>query len=696
MPDRPLILREEWQYEKRYTQPEITEMTIEELQAAARRMRAYNILAIHCAGSGHPGGTLSIMDIAAALYLKLMKHNAKDPNWEKRDRCIWSAGHKAPALYVSLAVSGYCRIEDVITRLRKLESPFPGHPCRLELDGVEVSSGSLGQGLGFSVGQALDARERNLGYTTYCILSDGEHDEGSVWEAVMAAGNFKLDNLVAIVDKNGLQIDGTTKEVMDIDPLDKKYEAFNWNVITIDGHDMQQILDAFDKAKNTKGKPTCIIANTIKGKGVSFMENQVSWHGASTKGREQLNQTLDDIGADGITEQFVDKMLAKSEDIGNKNAAKTKASLPKFSQVYWWNQQKNMKVTMDPTRMGFGRALEQIGDDQRICTLHADISDSIKVSDFEKNHPDRKSRVYSVGIAEQNMISVACGLAKNGRIPIGGTYGVFACGRNWDQWRTTACYDNLNIKMAGAHGGISVGPDGATHQALEEIALLNILPNMHLAVPADSVETQKATNTVILDVVGPSYIRFAREATPVVTTEQTPYKWGVANIIRYRGLKPDFIDAFETTLSTDYQNENEDIAIIACGPMVAEAMRAAYILKEEFDIETRIINMHTVNPLDRLAVKAAVKDMGLIITAEEHQKGGFGSIIASAAAMEKQLDDPLKIEMVGVEGRFGLSAPPWQLMQKFGLSAEHIAQRAITLIPQYCSFRTNKQDIQKG
>jgi len=654
-------------------------MDINQLQIAARRMRAYDVLAIHCAGSGHPGGTLSIMDIAAALYLKVMNHNPKDPDWEKRDRCIWSAGHKAPALYVSLAVSGYCRIEDMITKLRKLESPFPGHPSRLELDGVEVSSGSLGQGLGFAVGQALDAKERNLGYTTYCILSDGEHDEGSVWEAIMAAGNFKLDNLVAIVDKNGLQIDGPTKEVMDIDPLDKKYEAFNWNVITIDGHDMQKILDAFDKAKTTKGKPTCIIANTIKGKGVSFMENQVGWHGAPTKGRDQLDQALKDIGADEITEEFVDKMLAESENIGKDNAAKTKTALPKFSQDYWWNQQENMKVTMDPTRMGFGRALEEIGDDKRICTLHADISGSIKISDFEKNHPERESRVYSVGIAEQNMVSIACGLAKNGRIPVGGTYGVFACGRNWDQWRTTACYNNLNIKMAGAHGGISVGPDGATHQALEEIALLNVLPNMHLAVPADSVETQKAAKALILDVVGPSYIRFAREATPIVTTDQTPYEWGVANIIRYRGSKADFIDAFETTLSTDYENENEDIAIIACGPMVPEAMRAAYILKEEFDIETRVTNMHTVKPLDRLAIKAAVKDIGLIITAEEHQKGGFGSIIAAAAAMEKQLDEPLRIEMIGVDDRFGLSAPPWQLMQKFGLTAENITQCALKM-----------------
>jgi transketolase len=280
-------------------------MNVSQLQQVARRMRAYNILAIHCTGSGHPGGALSIMDIAAALYMQVLRLDPKNPEWQQRDRCIWSAGHKAPALYVALAEAGYCKIEDAITGLRKLGSSFEGHPNWLKLPGVEMSVGSLGQGLGYAVGQALDAKERNLSYTTYCIMGDGEHDEGSVWEAVMAAGSFKLDNLVAIVDKNGLQIDGTTCDVMNIDPLDKKYEAFNWHVITIDGHDMRQILDAFAQAKSTKGKPTCIIAKTVKGKGVSFMENQTCWHGAVTKTSKQFYDALSDIGVKDVTNEFV-------------------------------------------------------------------------------------------------------------------------------------------------------------------------------------------------------------------------------------------------------------------------------------------------------------------------------------------------------------------------------------------------------
>ena len=659
-------------------------MTISELEKTARRMRAYNVLAIHCAGSGHNGGTLSIMDIAAALYLEVMNHDPKNPALEERDRCIWSAGHKAPALYVALAEAGYCDIEDVVRGLRSLGSRFEGHPHWLKLPGVEVSSGSLGQGLGFSVGQALDAKERDLGYTTYCIMGDGEHDEGSIWEAIMAAGHYKLDNLVGIVDLNGLQIDGATKDVMDASPLDKKYEAFNWHVINIDGHDMKQIVDAFAQAKANKGKPTVIIARTVKGKGVSFMEDQAGWHGKATKGREQLDQALADIGAEDVTKEVVDRLLGERADIEKEKEQKSRAELPQFSRNYWWNDENHMQVDMDPTRRGFGRAIKEIGDDPRIVTLHADISGSICILDFGADNPERCQRTYSMGIAEQNMASVACGLARNGRIPVGGTYGVFACGRNWDQLRTTACYSNLNIKLAGAHGGISVGPDGATHQSLEEIALLNILPNMHLAVPADSVETERATKTVVLDIVGPGYVRYAREATPIVTTPDTPYEWGVANIIRYRGSQPRFIDAFETVSSSAYKNEKEDIAVVACGPMVPEAMRAAYILKEDFGIEMRIVNCHTVKPIDRAAIVAAVKDIGVIVTAEEHQTGGFGSIVAAVACIDKDPNEPLKMDMVGVDDRFGQSAPPWQLMREFGLCAEHIAQRACKLLGKEC------------
>jgi len=225
-----------------------------------------------------------------------------------------------------------------------------------------------------------------------------------------------------------------------------------------------------------------------------------------------------------------------------------------------------------------------------------------------------------------------------------------------------------------------VGADGATHQGLEEISLMSILPNMHVEVPCDSVETERATLHCLLALVGPAYVRFAREATPVVTTRETPYKFGVANIIRYRSEKPRFMDAFETFLSTDYAGENEDVSIVACGPLIAEAMRAAWLLKEDHGIETRVLNVHTVKPLDAVALIQAAEQTHLIVTAEDHQVGGFGNIIAGAILRQRQkFAEPLLFDMVGVQDRFGVSGKPWELMQSFGLCAEHIAERVLRL-----------------
>jgi transketolase len=651
---------------------------LEELKQAAAEMRAVDLVDIYAAGSGHPGGTLSIMDIAAALYLRVLNHDPKDPAWPGRDRVFWSAGHKAPALYVALGKAGYFRLDDTVL-LRQFGARFEGHPNCLKLPGVEVSSGSLGQGLGIAVGNALAGKLAGRSYRVYCLMGDGEQQEGSIWESAMAAGHYKLDNLCAIVDKNDLQIDGPVREVMNIDPLGEKYAAFGWDVLEIDGHDLVEILSAFERAAATCGRPTLVIAHTVKGKGVSFMENQAGWHGIAPD-REKFEKAMIDLATAKVSRKRQATMLARAQAHAQSAAAKAHARVPQFHHDYWWNAGAAMKVDMDPTRMGFGRGLEAAGADERVVTLHADISGSIKIADFEAHHPERKKRVFSVGIAEQNMMEVAAGLAKEGLIPVTGTYGVFASGRCWDQIRTTICYSNLNVKIAGAHGGISVGADGATHQALEEISLMAILPNMHVVVPCDSMETERATRYCLLDLNGPAYIRYAREATPVVTTRETPFQYGVANIIRYRGAKPRFLEAFQTVLSTEYKGEGEEVSIVACGPMVPEAMRAAWLLKEEHGIETRIVNVHTVKPLDVAALARAADETGLIVTAEEHQVGGFGNIVAGAILENRQnFQLPLLLDRVGVPDCFGVSGKPWELMQWFGLSAEHIAERVLKL-----------------
>jgi transketolase len=656
-----------------------THPAVEELRARAARMRALDLVSIHAAGSGHPGGTLSVMDIAAVLFLDEVRYDPGDPRWEGRDRVFFSAGHKAPALYAALVEAGYHGEEEAVT-LRKLGSPFQGHPHAPALAGLEVSSGSLGQGLGIAVGCALAGRMAGAGWRVYCVTGDGEHQEGSIWEAAMAAGHYGLDHLCCIVDKNKLQIDGLVSAVMAVDPLAEKYRAFGWNVIAADGHDIAGIQAAFREAREARGKPSVIIADTVKGKGVSFMENQAGWHGVATKGFEQLEKALLEINSPSCTVEHARRLLARAEGFQKSIDAKIAAELPQYSRDYWWNAGDDMKVEMVPTRFGFGACLDKHGDDPRLVTVHADISASISIADFEKKHPERLSRVVSVGIAEQNMMSVAAGLALEGKIPITGTYGVFASGRPWDQIRTTICYDALNVKIAGAHGGVSVGADGATHQALEEISLMAVLPHMTVVVPADALETERLSRAAIFDVKGPAYIRYAREATPVVTGEATPLQLGTANVIRYRGRRPAFRDAFQTFLSASYQAEGEDLAIVACGPIVCEAMRAALILKEEFGLEARVINVHTVKPLDAEALRRAARETGVVLSCEEHQKGGFGNIVAGAICSGTEPNGPLVFDSLGVEDRFGESGKPWELMVRFGLTAEHIAARARGLV----------------
>jgi transketolase len=651
--------------------------SIEELKEAANLMRGYDLVALHAAGSGHAGGTLSIMDITAALYLRVANHDPEKPDWQDRDRIIWSTGHKAPSLYIGMAFAGFCPLEDVVF-LRKLRSPYQGHPHWKKLPGVEVSTGSLGQGLSIAVGIALAGKLNSKSYTTFCIMGDGEQQEGQIWEAAMEASHHRLDNLVGIVDCNRLQIDGPVSEVMNVEPLEEKYRAFGWEVCRIDGHDMEQVVDALESAKAPHGKPTLILADTVKGKGVSFMENVAGWHGKSPS-YDEMMKSLEELH---LTDRIpVADLLERARWYQTEVDRRLDHEMPEFNGNYWWNTAARMKARMEPTRKGFGQALAEHGDDERVVCLGLDISGSITISDFYASHPERKDRWISMGIAEQSATSAAAGLAKEGKLPVFGTYATFAAARNLDQIRTSICYGDFNVMIAGAHGGVSVGPDGATHQALEDLFAMCGLPNMSVVVPCDVVETRKATNYLLLQHHGPKYIRFAREATPVVTDEKTPFVFGKANVIRFRRECDDFLQAFETKLEGMYENEHEDLTIVACGPMVPEAMRAAWILKQEFGYETRILNLHTLKPIDQAAVVWAAKQTGVVVTAEEHQIGALAWRVSNIITESPTLmGEPVITGAIGVKDRFGDSGAPWELIKEFEVSAEHIARKAVELV----------------
>ena len=267
---------------------------IKMLEEKARIIRKHIIEMIYNACSGHPGGSLSAADVLTALYFNVMKHNPKKPKWEDRDKFILSKGHAAPALYAALATSDYFPVEELLT-LRKLGSRLQGHPDMRKLPGVEASTGSEGQGLSIGIGMALHAKLNKKLYRVYVMIGDGENDCGQIWEAAMSGAHFKTDNLTVILDRNGLQLDGTTNQIMGIEPLADKWKSFGWKVIEINGHSFREIINAFNHAKNVKGKPTIIIAHTIKGKGVSLMEGNVSFHGKPPS-KEEYEQAMKELG----------------------------------------------------------------------------------------------------------------------------------------------------------------------------------------------------------------------------------------------------------------------------------------------------------------------------------------------------------------------------------------------------------------
>jgi transketolase len=271
---------------------------IEDLQNKAMLMRRLVLQMIYQAGSGHPGGSLSSADIVTALYFSVLNVDPARPDWPERDRFVLSKGHACPILYAALALRGFFPMEELWT-LRKLGSRLQGHPDRLKTPGVDATTGSLGQGISIALGMALGAKLNGAKYKVYALLGDGEQQEGQMWEAAMAGAHYSADNLIAIIDNNGMQIDGSNEEIMSIDPLPDKWRSFGWRVLTLNGHDMAEILQAFEEAKETKGQPTVLIARTVKGKGVSFMENRSEWHsGAPTE--EQYEKAMEELEAIGV------------------------------------------------------------------------------------------------------------------------------------------------------------------------------------------------------------------------------------------------------------------------------------------------------------------------------------------------------------------------------------------------------------
>lgn len=622
---------------------------LEELKKQANDLRIDIVRMIAKAGSGHPGGSLSSADILTALYFGgILNYDPAHPDSQNRDRFILAKGHAAPALYAVLAHAGFFPREELAT-LRAFGSRLQGHPDSNLLPGVEVSTGSLGQGLSIACGIACGLHLDGSDARAFALLGDGECQEGQVWEAAMFAAHNKLDNLVAIVDRNCLQIDGNTADVCDPGDLAQKFAAFGWSTYEVDGHDIDALIDVLGRAKaEAAGKPKVVIAHTVKGKGVSFMEDQAGWHGKAPK-TDELARALEDLHAQAA-EAFwdakpalnPDALFATNTTYGTSETADTNATTALLDPASEAAQAKKA------TRAAYGTTLAQLASEgMPIVAVDADLTGSTTLKAFAAADPAYAKRLFNAGIAEQNMTDVAAGLSLTNKIAFTGSFAVFGTGRAYDQIRNTVCYSNLNVKIAPTHAGISVGPDGGSHQMIEDISLMRGLPHMRVLVPADYPSASAAIR-LAAKTPGPVYVRMGRESVPCIYKEDVQLHLGGSFVLR----------------------EGTDVTIVACGLEVDQALKAADILDGR-GVSTEVIDAYSVKPLDAQTISASLAKTGCVVTAEEHGSvGGLGSAVSELICLGK----PVPQEIIALRDTFGKSGAYAELSAYFKLDAAAIVE----------------------
>src|SRR5216110_2083227 len=543
------------------------------------RLRIDSLRSTSEAGSGHPTTCCSAADIVAALFFAEMRFDPKDPHHPESDRFILSKGHAAPVLYAAWAEAGVFDRSELL-KLRTIGSDLEGHPTP-RLPFVDVATGSLGQGICAGIGCALDARRIKSDYRTYVMLGDGESAEGSVWEAADVAAVDALDSLCGITDVNGLGQSRATMWGHDMEALAGRWRAFGWHAIVIDGHDIGAILDALAEAKQTKGRPTMILAKTIKGKGVSFVEGKEGWHVKAFKKGEELDRALAEL----------EKQFVPATPGVNLTALIPKpAARPRGVDTPKPMAPPRYKLGEEiATREAYGVALAKLGEaDSRVVALDADVKNSTFSDKFEKVFPDR---FYENFIAEQVMVGSAMGLAARGAIPFPSTFACFLT-RAADFIRMAAI-SNVNIKLAGSHAGVSIGEDGPSQMALEDLAMCRAEPNYTVLYPCDGVSAERLVALAAYH-PGPAYIRTSRPKTPVIYANDETFTVGGLKVLR--------------------ESANDVATVIGAGVTVFEALKAYDQLKAS-GVAIRVIDLYSVAPVDRDGlVKAGRATGGRLIT----------------------------------------------------------------------------------
>jgi transketolase len=602
------------------------------LHNLATQLRIDSVRSTSEAGSGHPTTCLSAAEIMAALFFAEMRFDPKDPHHPEADRFVLSKGHGAPILYAAWAAAGAFPREELL-KLRTIGSDLEGHPTP-RLPFVDVATGSLGQGLPAAIGIALNARRIGSDYRTYVLLGDGETAEGSVWEAAEAGATQKLDNLCAITDVNRLGQSQPTQWGHDLDAFVSRYTAFGWHTIAVDGHDLAAILAALDEARATKGRPTMIVARTLKGKGVKLFEDKENWHGKALKKGPEEEQAIAELEA-----QYI-KTSDPAAVIPKPATRKTEGPLPDFVAKIAPPAYKLGDVVA--TREAFGEGLVTLGAvDARVVVLDADVKNSTFTDKFQHAYPDR---FYENFIAEQIMVGAAMGLASRGAIAFPATFACFL--ERAADFVRMAGISRLNLKLAGSHAGISIGEDGPSQMALEDLAMARGVPDCSVLYPCDAVSTIRLM-ALAANTSGPAYLRLSRPKTPTIYSASEAFPLGGSKTLR------------ETT--------NDRVLVVAAGVTVFEALKAHDALAKD-GIAIRVIDAYSIQPIDREGlVRAARATGGRVITVEDHYaNGGLGDAVSEAL-----WDQGARVQRLAVR-EIPRSGKPDELLEKYGISAKAI------------------------
>jgi transketolase len=578
-------------------------------------------------GSGHPTTCFSAADLVAAIFFAEMRYDPQHPQHPLADRFILSKGHAAPILYAAWAEAGFIP-RDELLQLREFTSDLEGHPTP-RLPFVDVATGSLGQGLAAGVGTALNAARIGSDYRTYVLMGDGEMAEGSVWEAASVAEFHKLDSLCAIVDVNALGQSRATQHGHDMEAHRLRWTGFGWHAVVIDGHDLQQILNALAEARRTKQKPTVILAKTDKGHGVSFLAGASNWHGKAVKKGDELDKAIKELEA-----QFVD-------DKGGKITIKKPSGTPRAERVAPMPPPNYKIGDQVATREAFGAALARLGSvDSRIVALDADVKNSTFSEKFEAAHPDR---FYQCFIAEQVMVGAAMGLAARGAVPFPATFAAFFT-RAADFVRMMAIGGN-NVKLVGTHAGVSIGEDGPSQMALEDLSMASAQPNFTVLYPTDAVAAEHLVANAAKH-EGPVYLRMSRPKLPVIYDNNETFPIGGLKVLR--------------------QSASDKATVIGAGVTLFEALKAHDELKKD-GIDIRVIDLYSLQPIDAATLVNAGRETGRLITVEDHYaSGGIGDAVARAVAPAGLAVTRLAVQEIPRSGK------PEELLDKFGISARHI------------------------